>query len=200
MNTTENLRFSNAKFKFFDEIVVVEVYVREEAEIYPLTTVIECWPLELQVSSVAHIFNSLSQGFPAVQHLALERAVPSWSSEEYHWDAIHPTEWHNLLGSFSNAKTLCVDDGPVEEISRFLRRFLRPGDGEPLRGLLPKLQELTYCSCSRGNTRAPFTPFIDTRGEYGTPYKPGSSYPKHKLFGAILRRPRDHIGGWRGWG
>jgi hypothetical protein len=72
MSTTESLiRFINAKFKFSDEIVVVEVYLREEAEIYPLTIVVECWPLDLQVSSEAHIFNSLSQGFPAVEHLLL---------------------------------------------------------------------------------------------------------------------------------
>jgi hypothetical protein len=58
-NLTENLRFSNAKFKFFDEIVVVGVCLREEAERYPLTIVVDCWPLDLRVSSVAHVFNSL---------------------------------------------------------------------------------------------------------------------------------------------
>ena len=65
----------------FDGIVVVEVYLRKETEIYPLTILVTCWPLNLQVSFVAHIFNSLSQGFPTVEYLVLERALPSWSSE-----------------------------------------------------------------------------------------------------------------------
>jgi hypothetical protein len=165
MNTAESLRSSNAKLKFFDEIVVVEVYPREEAEIYSLTIVVECWPLDLQVSSVAHIFNSLSQGFPAVEHLALEYAVPSWSSEEYDSvaSADDPTEWHDLLRSFSNVKTLRIDDGLVEEISR----FLRSEDGGAPRGLLPKLQELTYCA--RNDSSAPFTSFIDARQNAGRP-------------------------------
>ena len=48
MNTTESPRFTNARFKFFDGIFVVESYLREEVKIYPQTTVIECWPLDLQ--------------------------------------------------------------------------------------------------------------------------------------------------------
>ena len=34
MNTTEDLRFSDGKLKFFDERVDVEVYPHEEAEMY----------------------------------------------------------------------------------------------------------------------------------------------------------------------
>ena len=54
MNTAESLRFSDAKFKFFDAIVE-EVYLREQAETYPLTMVVECWPLDLQVFSLTYI-------------------------------------------------------------------------------------------------------------------------------------------------
>jgi hypothetical protein len=49
-----------------------------------------------------------------VEHLALERAVPSWSSEEDDSDAVDPTEWHNLLRSLSSVKTFRVEDGLVE--------------------------------------------------------------------------------------
>ena len=32
--------------------------------------------------------------------------------------------WHKLFGSFSNAKTLRIDDGLVEELSRFCNRMM----------------------------------------------------------------------------
>ena len=54
-----------------------------------------------------------------VEHLALERAVPSWLSEEDDSDAVDPTEWRNLLRSCSNVKTLRVEDGLVEEFLVF---------------------------------------------------------------------------------
>lgn len=55
----------------FDGIVAVEVYLREEAEIY----------------SANHSCRVLAPG----------RAVPSWSSEEHDSDAVDPTEWHSRL-------------------------------------------------------------------------------------------------------
>ena len=33
-------------------------------------------------------------------------------------------DWRKLLGSFSNAKTLRIDDGLVEELSRFCNRIM----------------------------------------------------------------------------
>ena len=167
VNTAESLQFSHAEFKFLEEIVTVELYLHEDADIYPLTIAVDCWSLDLQVSSVAHIFNSLGQGLPAVEHLALERVVASWSSDEDDdSDADDPTEWHNLLRSFSNVKTLRVEDGLVEEISS----SLRSEDGELPRGLLPKLQELTYrAESDTSDTSAPFTSFIDARRNAGRP-------------------------------
>ena len=38
LNTTESPRFTNAKSKLFDGIVVVESYLREEVKIYPQTS------------------------------------------------------------------------------------------------------------------------------------------------------------------
>jgi hypothetical protein len=112
-------------------------------------------------SSVAQISNALCQVFSAVEHLTLEHEVHSQSSEEH--NDVDRIEWHNLLRSFGNVKTLRVEDGLVEELSRRLRLE----DGELPLEHLPELQELTY-SGSR-NTGDAFTPFVDARQNAGRP-------------------------------
>ena len=71
MDTTENLRFNRAEFRFYAYEIRVEVYPDEEAE-YAVSMNVICWHLDWQVSSVAQIFDSLSQIFSTVEHLALE--------------------------------------------------------------------------------------------------------------------------------
>jgi hypothetical protein len=83
------------------------------------------------VFSVAQIFNSLSQILSTVEHLTLKHDVHSRSSEEH--NEVDRTEWRNLLNSFSNLKTLRIEDGLVKELSR----SLRPDDGEPLWSCYP---------------------------------------------------------------
>jgi hypothetical protein len=58
----------------------------------------------------------------AVDHLNFEYEVHKCSSEERR--EIDLIEWRKLLGSFSNAKTLRIDDGLVEELSRFCNRMM----------------------------------------------------------------------------
>jgi hypothetical protein len=99
--------------------------------------------------------------FSAVEHLALEHELHSSSSEEH--NEVDRIEWFNLLGSFSNVKTLRVDGGLVEELSRCLRL----DDGELPLGLVPELQELTYSGS--GDTGDSFAPFIDARQNAGRP-------------------------------
>jgi len=110
---------------------------------------------------VAQIFNTLSQMFSAVEHLTLAHDVHSRSSEEH--NEVDRTEWRNLLGSFSNVKTLRIEDGLVRELSRSL-----PSEdgGHPLEHL-PELQELTYSG--GGNANDVFTSFIDARQNAGRP-------------------------------
>ena len=176
MNTTENLKFSSAKFKFLVDGVHVKVYPHDEAEIYAISTVVRCRHLDWQVSSVAQIFRSLSQVFLTVEHLTFEHEVHSRSSEEH--DEVDRTEWRTLLRSFNNVKTLRVDNGLVKELSR----CLRPDDGEPPLELLPELRELTYSGSSDGGDT--LTSFIDARQTAGfpvtlvrlTPLGPESSY------------------------
>ena len=156
MVRTENLRFDRAEFEFNRERVNVWVHPPEtNMPMNVFSIMVDCWHLDWQVSSVAQIVNALSQIFSEVEHLSLAYNVHSRSSEEHH--EVDRTEWRKLLGSFSNVKTLQINDGLVKELSRCLRL----DDGEDPLELLPGLQELTYSGS--GNANDAFTSFIDAR-------------------------------------
>ena len=159
-NATENLRSYNAEILFKDEYANLRMSFRE-ANTYPFAVEIDCRHLDWQVSSVVQISNSLRQVFSTVEHLTLEHELHSQSSEE-HKD-VDRVEWRNLLRSFSNVKTLRVEDGLVEELSRCLGLE----DGELPLELLPELQELRYFG-SR-DTGDAFTSFVDARRNAGRP-------------------------------
>jgi len=160
MNMTEIFRFNSAEFQFFDDSVDMKVYPHVGATMHAFSIVFYCRHLDLQVSSVAQIFNSFSQVFSAVEHLTLEHKSHSRSSEER--NEADDTELREFLRSFGNVKTLNVDDGLVKEVSRCLQL----DDGELL-VLLPELQELTYPGSS--DTDDIFTSFIDARRNAGRP-------------------------------
>jgi hypothetical protein len=163
MGRTENLRFDHAKFEFMSDRVYVKVNPRETNvsvdDAFSLN--VDCLHLDWQVSSVAQIFNALSQMFSAVEELTLSYEAHSQSSEEH--SEVDRTEWHKLLRSFSNVKTLVIGDGLVRELSRCLRL----DDEEHPLELLPELQKLTY-SWS-GNAGDAFTSFIIARQNAGRP-------------------------------
>jgi len=162
MGRTESLRLDRAEFKFYSEQVYVEVNPLETNMPDDAFSInVNCWHLDWQVSSVAQISNALSQMFSAVERLTLVHRVHSRSSEEH--DEVDRTEWRKLLRSFSNVKTLRIDDGLVRELSRCLRLE----DGEHPLELLPELQELTYTGSSDADDA--FTPFIDVRRNAGRP-------------------------------
>ena len=161
MNTTENLRFDSFEIGFFMDKVHVRVY-REEDETYALSISVICSHFDWQVSFVPQFFNSRSQISPAVEKLALYYEVHEWSYEEH--NQVDRAEWHKLLESFNNVKTLHVDNGLVKELSRSLRQ----NDEELPPELLPKLQELTY-SWSDDTGDDVFTSFIDARQSAGHP-------------------------------
>ena len=96
-----------------------------------------------------------SQIFSVVEYLTLAHRVHSQSSEEH--NEVDRTEWRKLLRSFSNVKTLRIDDGLVRELSRCLQLE----DGEHPLELLPELQELRYPGSSDADDA--FTSFIDAR-------------------------------------
>jgi len=160
MNTTENLRFDNAKFMFSRDGVFVRVHPRED-EMYALRMNVHCLHLDWQVSSVAQIFNPLTQVFSTVEHLTLQHRAQSLSSEEH--NEVDLIEWRKLLRSFHNVKSLRVDNGLVKELSRSLRL----DDGEFPLEPFPELQELTYSGS--GDTRDAFNSFIEARKNAGRP-------------------------------
>jgi hypothetical protein len=162
MNTTKDIRFDSAKFDFSRNRVHVGVYLREDAEVYALSIEVYCRSLDQQLFSMAQIFDSLNQIFSTVEHLTLEHQD---SSEEH--NGADRTEWRKLLRSFSNVKTLRIDDGLVKELSR----SLQPDDVELPLGLelLPELQELKYSGSGDTGDAFAFTSFINARQNAGRP-------------------------------
>ena len=168
MNTTENLRFDSGRFRFDDDKVYVHMYPRDRAEMNPFFINVDSWYLDWQVSSVAQIFNSLSQLSSAVEHLTLKHVVHSRSSEGH--NEVDRTEWRKLLRPFRNVKTLWIGNGLVEQLSRCLELE----DGELPMELLPELQELTYSRS--GDTGDAFTSFINARQNAGRPVTVVTAY------------------------
>ncbi|KAI0270354.1 hypothetical protein BGY98DRAFT_937428 [Russula aff. rugulosa BPL654] len=164
MGRTEAPTFDCVEFTFDSNRVVLTVRPPDAStnmRVAAFSITVKCWHLDWQVSSVAQISNALSQIFSTVEHLTLWHGVHSRSSEEH--NEVDRTEWHKLLRSFSNVKTLLVHRGLVGELSRCLRLE----DGEYPLEILPELRELTYPG--RGNAGDAFTPFIDARQNAGRP-------------------------------
>jgi hypothetical protein len=162
MNTTEGLRFSNAGLCFSSDGVDVVTCPHKEPDLSQclLIRVLSCH-LDWQVSAAAQICNSLNQIFSAVEHLTLDYEVHSESSEEH--DEVDRIEWRRILRSFSNVKTLRVEDEFNEDIARCLEL----DNGELPLDLLPELHELTYSRNS--DTDNGFASFINSRQNAGRP-------------------------------
>jgi hypothetical protein len=162
MGRTENLRFDHAQFEFISDRVYAKFNpAKTDMPVDAFSINVRCWHLDWQVSSLAQISNALSEIFSAVERLTLVHEDHSRSSEEH--NEVDHTEWRKLLRSFSNVKTLDIEDGLVRELSRCLRLE----DGEHPLELLPELQKLTYSGS--GNANDTFTPFIDARRNAGRP-------------------------------
>ena len=165
MKTTWNLKFESVKFKFSKWRASVVVYPRGEAEMYSLTVTVGSYDFDWLVSYMAQVSNSFSQIFSAAERLTLEceNEADNWSSDELdvEQNGFDRIEWRQLFGSFSNVKTLRVDNGFVKIVSR----CLESDDGGLSSGLLPELQELT-CSQSDKSGDA-FTSFVNARQNAG---------------------------------
>jgi hypothetical protein len=170
MSTIENFRFNSAKFEFAGDDVSVEVHPRE-GEMGFFWMNVDCYHLDWQVSSVAQIFNTLSQIFSAVEHLTLEHEVHSQSSDEH--NEVDHTDWRKLLRAFKNVKSVHIDDDLVGQLSRSLLL----DDGELPPELLPELQEIAYSGSD--DTGDAFTSFIDARQSVGHPVTLMRSHKGH---------------------
>ena len=156
VNATEYLKFDRALFEFVPGGGYVEM-CHEGDFITVLSIAVYCLAFDLQVSSMAHILNSLGHLYSTVEYLEIH---DGGSHNE-----VDRGDWRKLLRSFSNAKTLLlsISEEAVEELSR----CLRPEDGEHLLELLPELQELEHYG-GRGNE---FKSFINARQNAGRPVK-----------------------------
>jgi hypothetical protein len=168
MNATWNLKFESVKFNFSAWQVSMVAYPRGEAKMYALPLTVGSQEFDWLVSYVAQVSNSFSQIFTAVERLTLELKNeadnwwPSWPPY-VELNGFNRIEWHQLLGSFSNVKTLRIDNVFIEAVSRCLQF----DDGGLRLELLPELQELT-CSGS-DKIGDGFTSFIDARQNAGRP-------------------------------
>ena len=162
LSATNALKFDSAQFKFSKNLVYVGAYLRDGAEAHPLSITVYSKSLDMQVSSVAQIFNSLSQIFSTVEHMTLE--LEGLYEEPYEVDR---AKWRKLLKSFGQVKTLHVGIGLVEQLSR----SLQPDDGENPLELLPELQELAYSGWCSGSDDVgdAFASFLDSRQNAGCP-------------------------------
>ena len=155
IGAAENLRFGIAVLTFSDKTVDAGVSPHGELKVYTLTIRVICCHLDWQASSMAQISKSLSQMFFSVEYLILQHDVHNKSSEGN--NEVDRIEWRKLLRSFSNVKTLRVEEGLFNDLSRCLELE----DGELSFELLPELQELIYYGSS--DTGGAFTSFIDAR-------------------------------------
>jgi hypothetical protein len=115
--------------------------------------------LDRQVYAMAQISIRINPLFSAVESRSCTRSTLSIIEEH---NEAGRTEWHKLLNSFRNVKTLRIAAGLVKELSHCLQ-----DDGEPPVELLPELQELSYSGS--GNIGDPFTSFVDARQNAGRP-------------------------------
>ena len=161
MSTAGNLRFKAATFRAGKDCLTVRAYPYKGARLSTFIMELGGKHLDWQVVSAAQVFHTLRTVFSVVEHLTLDYDRRNISSE---WnDGADRTYWRELLGSFGKVKTLRVEYGLVEQVSR----ALQPGEGESPTELFPELRELSY-SASR-KSRNGFALFVDTRRKAGRP-------------------------------
>ena len=160
MNTAGNLRFNYAVVNFKEDCIGVTGYPHKGATLGTLNMMLGGRHLDWQVVSAAQVFHALKTVFSVVECLFLGYKRPNISSE---WNRqADRTHWREFLGSFGKVKTLRVEYGLVEQVSR----ALQPEEGDPPTELFPELQELSY---SRRGTLRAFALFIDARQKAGRP-------------------------------
>ena len=160
VTTAVNLGSSRVKFLFYHQAVAAFMHRSVSAHSPTLVFHVGCDNLDLQVSSMAQMFNVLSPFCSAVVDLTLDYRSHTLSSGSH--NQADPTQWRELLGSFRNVETLRVHDGLVGELSRCLAL-----DGEPHSEILPKLKTLVCPMGSRGDET--FARFVGDREVVGLP-------------------------------
>ena len=139
IRSAESLKFYSAEIELSSVAIHVGVYPRDGGEKWAFRMDVDCEELDWQVSSVAEIFDELSQAFSTVENLTLRMGNLSPDSEGR--SEVVRTEWWRFLNSFGNVNTVWVDY-PVKE---FTRRFRLEGEG-PFLGMIPERHYLSDLS------------------------------------------------------
>jgi hypothetical protein len=136
--TSENLSFSAVELAFYGNFVdLMADPHRIEGEPHVRIRLM-CTHLDWQVAFALQILDTLSPLLPLVEELTLSYMEHDLSSEWH--NEVDPTQWSNLLRSFSNVNALHVANNPPEGLSRALHLE----DGELPLELLPNLLNLQY--------------------------------------------------------
>ncbi|KAI0286310.1 hypothetical protein BC826DRAFT_1178829 [Russula brevipes] len=144
---------TSATFTFYDRGVAMGVSLPTTSGQHFFAISVLGSHLDWQVSSIAQIFNVLGPVFSTVEHLSLSHEEHSQSSAAR--DVVEGTQWRNLLGSFSNLKTVHVPDSLFGELSR----CLKSGDGESSVQLFPEVDGESISAS--GDVGGAFVSFID---------------------------------------
>jgi len=139
ISTTKHLKLTDADFEFRDTAISVRVFPDKEAEICAFCLQVPCRHFDKQVSSMVQILDGFGQVFSPVERLAFACEENQWSSGH---GEVDPAQWRRLLRSFSNVKTLLVDDTFANELDYDLQP---DGEEHPLESL-PELEELLISS------------------------------------------------------
>ena len=157
MSTVGNLRLKATNVIFNKDHLVVEAYPHKGAISRTLELRLGGRHLDWQVVSAAQVFHALKTVFSTVEDLTLKYYRHNMSQE---WNRqADRTHWCEFLGSFGKVKTLRVEYGLDEQVSR----ALQPGEEDSPTELFPELQELLYS----GRSTSTFTAFIDARRKAG---------------------------------
>jgi len=127
--------FRSATITFSSRGVSVGVSPREKTSVHPFHIHAICNHLDWQVGCASQIFNAFRTVFSAIEGLTLEYGGHRIASE-LSQDEDYP-ELRELLTSFSNLKTLRMDD----ELVQLLTRSRQLEDGNSPWELLPELRE-----------------------------------------------------------
>ena len=167
MSDKENLKFGSAWLAFHEDGFSVWLYPYEGARMYSFYLEIGGRHLDWQVASAAQIFYALRTLVSTVVFLTLAYGRHHMSSE-WHNEADR-AEWHKILQSFCDVKTLVVRRGLIKAFSRSLLVY---DEDPPAELLLPELNELLYSAgdgAADGWAEEALTPFINARQNAGRP-------------------------------
>jgi hypothetical protein len=161
MGAAENLKFYRAKFQFSAHGIHVSVKPHDGAQMYSFVMSIACGQIDWQLSFAIQLFRTLRTVFSGVEQLTL-RFRKSYKSSDMS-NNVDRTRWRELLGSFSNVRSLRV----YEDFGGQISRSLQVGDGETSLDLLSELTELQFPQ--RRDASDAFKAFIDARRDASRP-------------------------------